>query len=74
MPYALFLDMLKDILLVPRKEKDVKKRIGAKLDLVAAQVKHWLEEALQEGVIVRKEYQNGKKITGWLIDCTTILR
>ena len=60
-PYAIFLDELKGILATPRKETDAKKRLGNKLDLVSAQVKHWLEKAEKDGVVVRKEYPKGKK-------------
>ena len=45
----------------PRKEMEAKKRLGNKLDLVPAQVKHWLEKAEKDGVAVRKEYPKGKK-------------
>ena len=60
-PYAIFLDELKDVLATPRKETEAKKRLGNKLDLVPAQVKHWLEKAEKDGVAVRKEYPKGKK-------------
>lgn len=60
-PYAIFLDELKDVLAVPHKETETKKRLGNKLDLVTAQVKHWLEKAEKDGIVVRKEYPKGKK-------------
>ena len=60
-PYELFLECVKELLTAPRKEAEIKKRLGSKLDLIAAQVKHWLEEAEKTGVVVRKEYKNGKK-------------
>lgn len=60
-PYDLFLDELKFLLSAPRKEADVKKRLGSKLDLVSQQVKHWLERAETDGVVVKKEYPTGKK-------------
>ena len=60
-PYAIFLDELKGVLATPRKETDARKRLGNKLDLVPAQVKHWLEKAEKDGVVVRKEYPKGKK-------------
>ena len=38
-----------------------KKRMVKEFDLVAAQVKHWLERAEAEGMLVRREYPKGKK-------------
>ena len=60
-PYGLFLEYVKELLAAPRKETEVKKRLGNKMDLVAAQVKHWLEKAEKEGIVMRNEYPNGKK-------------
>lgn len=60
-PYGLFLALLRDFLSAPRKETETKKRLGNKLDLVTAQVKHWLEKAESDGVVVRKEFPSGKK-------------
>ena len=60
-PYGLFLECVKGLLAAPRKETEVKKRLGSELDLVAAQVKRWLEKAEAAGVVVRKEYPKGKK-------------
>lgn len=60
-PYGLFLEYVKELLAAPRKETEVKKRLGNKMDFVAAQVKHWLEKAEKEGVVMRNEYPNGKK-------------
>lgn len=60
-PYELFLECVKELLTAPRKETEVKKRLGSELDLVAAQVKRWLEKAEAAGVVVRKEYPKGKK-------------
>lgn len=46
---------------MPHKETEAKKRLGNKLDLVTAQVKHWLEKAEKDGIVVRKEYPKGEK-------------
>lgn len=59
--YGIFLGEMKSLLSVPRKEADAKKRLAKKFDLVAAQVKHWLEKAIAEGAAIRKEYASGKK-------------
>lgn len=60
-PYALVKNRVMEYLMVPRDEKDVKKRMAKESDLVTAQIKHWLEKLEAEGVIVRKEYPKGKK-------------
>ena len=65
-PYSVFLDALAEILASPRKETDAKKRLGSTLDLVPAQVKRWLEKAVQQGFVVRKEHLKGKKTHVWL--------
>lgn len=60
-PYGLFVEALKDFLQTKRKEADAKKRLQSKLDLVSAQVKHWLERAKGEGICVAREYPAGGK-------------
>lgn len=60
-PYDLVRDWIVEFLGTPRDEKDIKKRMTKEFDLVAAQVKHWLEKLETEGAIVRKEYPKGKK-------------
>ncbi len=60
-PYGLFLEQVKELLSVPRRETEVKKRIGSKMDLVPAQVRHWLEKAEKAGVVLRKEYPGRRK-------------
>ena len=60
-PYDLVRDWIVEFLGTPRDEKDIKKRMTKEFDLVAAQIKHWLEKLEAEGAIVRKEYPKGKK-------------
>ncbi len=60
-PYALFLEQMKILLTAERKETDVKKELGESLDLVPAQLRHWLEKAVRDGVVKRKERPNGRK-------------
>lgn len=61
LPYEVFVNHLKDLLQVSRKESEVKKKLISKLDLLPSQFKHWLEKAELDGVVVRKEFLNGKK-------------
>ena len=59
--YTGFITELKWLVSSPRKEADVKQRLARRLDLVNAQIKHWLDKAQTEGIVLRKEYPKGKK-------------
>lgn len=60
-PYGLFVVALSEMLWKRQKESDVKKRLAKNLDLVPAQVKHWLERAVKEGVCITREVSVGKR-------------
>lgn len=60
-PYGLVRDWVVDFLQTPREEKDVRRRLANGFDLVTPQIKQWLDELEEEGVLVRKEYPKGKK-------------
>ncbi|MDO5463145.1 MAG: DNA-processing protein DprA [bacterium] len=55
LPYDAFLAQVRESLKQTQKESDVKKKLAASLDLVPAQVKHWLERAIEEGWLAQKE-------------------
>lgn len=61
LPYDAFLAQVRTLLQSAQKEAEVKTRLAEMLDLVPAQVKHWLERAIEEGVLVRKEATVGKR-------------
>ena len=60
--YCAFLALLRQLLRTSRTETDTKKRLAKRLDLVPAQVKHWIARAEAEGVMVRHESPQGKRM------------
>lgn len=62
-PYDLFVEELRSVLVAAKKETDAKKRIVKNLggDIVAAQIKAWIERAEKDSIVRRFKSPVGKK-------------